>query len=107
MFGGLAAKQVGLLRDLVPAATLIIFLVNPRNPITETNARDALDAARKFERSMEIVHASSESEIDAAFDKVRDMRAGAMLVQADAFLLNNPGSCRLLPAMRDPDVPGP
>jgi ABC-type uncharacterized transport system substrate-binding protein len=34
LFGGLAAKQVGLLRELVPAATLIGFLVNPRNPIT-------------------------------------------------------------------------
>ncbi|TMJ90055.1 MAG: ABC transporter substrate-binding protein, partial [Alphaproteobacteria bacterium] len=46
LFGGLAAKQVGLLRDLVPTATLIGFLVNPRNPITERNVRDALDAAQ-------------------------------------------------------------
>jgi putative ABC transport system substrate-binding protein len=89
MFGGLAAKQVGLLRELVPTATLIAFMVNPRNPITETNVRDAIDAARKFGRSMEIVRASSEAEIDAAFDNVRKMRAGAMLVQADAFLANN------------------
>jgi putative tryptophan/tyrosine transport system substrate-binding protein len=89
MFGGLAAKQVGLLRELVPTATLMVSLVNPRNPITETNVRDAIDAARKFGRSMEIVHASSEAEIDAAFDNVRKMRAGAMLVQADAFLANN------------------
>ena len=88
MFGGLAAKQVGLLRELVPTATLIAFLVNPRNPITETNVRDALEAARKFERSIEIVHASSEAKIDAAFDKVRDLRAGALLAQADAFLNN-------------------
>src|ERR1700674_5072806 len=28
MYGGLAAKQVGLLRELVPAATVIVFLVN-------------------------------------------------------------------------------
>jgi putative ABC transport system substrate-binding protein len=88
MFGGLAAKQIGLLRELVPTATLIAFLVNPRNPITETNVRDALEAARKFERSMEILHASSEAEIDAAFDKVRDLRAGALLTQGDAFLNN-------------------
>ena len=47
LFGGLAAKQVGLLRDLVPAAPLIGFLVNPRNPITERNVRDALDAGAK------------------------------------------------------------
>jgi putative ABC transport system substrate-binding protein len=89
MFGGLAAKQVGLLRELVPTATLIAFLVNPRNPISETNVRDAIDAARKFERDMEIVYASSEAEIDAAFDIVRELRAGAMLVHADASLGHN------------------
>ena len=88
LFGGLAAKQVGLLRDLVPAATLIGFLVNPRNPITERNVRDALDAAQKLGEKIEIVHASSEAEIDAAFDTLRGMQASALLVQGDAFLIN-------------------
>ena len=88
LFGGLAAKQVGLLHDLVPAATLIGFLVNPRNPITEQNVRDALDAAQKLGEKIEIVHASSEAEIDAAFDTLRGMRANALLVQPDAFLIN-------------------
>src|SRR5262245_59460087 len=88
LFGGLAAKQVGLLLDLVPAAMLIGFLVNPRNPITEGNVRDALDAAQKLGKKIEIVHASSEAEIDAAFDTLRGMRASALLVQPDAFLIN-------------------
>jgi len=88
LFGGLAAKQVGLLRDLVPAATLIGFLVNPRNPITERNVRDALDAAQKLGKKVEVVHASSEAEIDAAFDTLRGVRAGALLAQPDAFLIN-------------------
>jgi putative ABC transport system substrate-binding protein len=88
LFGELAAKQVGLLRDLVPAATLIGFLVNPRNPITDRNVRDALDAAQKLGEKIEIVHASSEAEIDAAFETLRGMRASALLVQPDAFLNN-------------------
>jgi putative tryptophan/tyrosine transport system substrate-binding protein len=88
LFGGLAAKQVGLLQDLVPAATLIGFLVNPRNPITERNVRDALDAVQKLGKNIEIVHASSEAEIDAAFDALRGMRANALLVQPDAYLAN-------------------
>jgi putative ABC transport system substrate-binding protein len=88
LFGGMAAKQVGLLRELVPAATLIGFLVNPRNPITERNVRDALDAGQKVGEKIEIVHASSEAEIDAAFDKLRGMRVSALLVQPDAFLIN-------------------
>src|SRR5215472_18473953 len=88
LFGELAAKQVGLLHDLVPAATLIGFLVNPRNPITEQNARDALDATQKLGKKIEIVHASSEAEIDAAFDTLRGIRASALLVQPEAFLIN-------------------
>ena len=87
MFGQLAAKQVGLLRELVPGATLIAFLVNPSNPITERNVRDAVDAAQKLGEKIEIVHASSEAEIDAAFDTLRGMRASALLVQPDARLV--------------------
>src|SRR5215470_8736007 len=88
LFGGLAAKQVGLLRDLVPTATLIGFLVNPHNPITDANARDARDAAQKLGAKVEIVHASSEAEIDAAFVRLRGIRASALLVQPEAFLIN-------------------
>jgi putative ABC transport system substrate-binding protein len=88
LLGALAAKQIGLLRDLVPSATLIGLLVNPRNPITERNVRDALGAGQKVGQKMEIVHASSEAEIDAAFDMLRNMRASALLVQPDAFLIN-------------------
>ena len=86
--GGLAAKQVGLLRDLVRPATLTAYLVNPRNPITDGNVRDALDAAQKLGEKIEIVHASSEPEIDVAFDTLRRVRPSALLVQPDAFLVN-------------------
>jgi putative ABC transport system substrate-binding protein len=88
LLGELAAKQIGLLRDLVPAATLIGFLVNPRSVITERNVQDALDAAHKLGEKIEIVHASSEAEIDVAFDTLRGMRASALLVQPDTFLVN-------------------
>ncbi len=37
MFGELASKQVGLLHELAPDTTLIGYLVNPENPITEGN----------------------------------------------------------------------
>jgi putative tryptophan/tyrosine transport system substrate-binding protein len=88
MFGELASKQVGLLHELVPGATLIGYLVNPGNPITEANVRDAVDAAQKFGEKIEIVHASSDAEIDAAFDTLRGIGASALLVQVDAFLVN-------------------
>ena len=88
MGGGLAAKQLGLLRELVPTSTLAVFLVNPHNPITPANVSDALDAARTLGQRLEILHASSDAEIDAAFDRAREVRAGAMVAQPDAFLVN-------------------
>ena len=50
--------------------------------------REAVDAAQKIGEKIEIVHASSEEEIDAAFDTLRGMRVNALLVQPDAFLNN-------------------
>jgi len=88
LFGGLAAKQIGLMRELLPAATLVGFLVNPGNPITERNVRDAIDAAEKLDQKVEIVAARSEAEIDNAFDTLRGMGASALLVQPDAVLIN-------------------
>jgi ABC-type uncharacterized transport system substrate-binding protein len=88
MFGQLASKLVGLLHELVPGATLIGYLVNPGNPITEANVRDAVDAAQKLGEKIEIVHASSDAEIDAAFDTLRGIGASALLVQPDAFRVN-------------------
>jgi putative ABC transport system substrate-binding protein len=88
LFGGMASKQIGLLRELVPAATLIGYLVNPGNPITERNVRDALDAAQNIGEKIEVVHASSETEIDAAFDALHGKQVNALLVQLDAFLVN-------------------
>jgi putative tryptophan/tyrosine transport system substrate-binding protein len=88
MYGGLAAKQVGLLRELVPASKVIAFLVNPRNPITEPNVRDALEAAQKLGQQIQIINASSDRDIEVAFDTLREIRPGALLVQPDAFLIN-------------------
>ena len=88
LFGGLAAKQIGLMRELLPTATLVGYLVNPGNPITERNVRDALDAAEKLGQKVEIISARNEAEIDAAFDALRGVRARALLVQLDAFLIN-------------------
>jgi putative ABC transport system substrate-binding protein len=88
MFGELASKQVGLLHELVPGTTLIGYLVNPENPITEGNVRDAVDAAQKLGEKIEIVRASSDAEINVAFDTLRGIGVGALLVQLDAFLVN-------------------
>jgi putative ABC transport system substrate-binding protein len=79
------AKRLGLLRELVPAATLIAILVNPTNPNTETQLKDVQEGARTLGVQIHILHASSEREIDAAFATLTQLRAGALLVGADPF----------------------
>jgi len=88
MYGGLAAKQVGLLRELVPTSKVMAFLVNPRNPITQPNVRDAVEAKQKLGQQIQVVNASSDREIEVAFDTLREIKPGALLVQPDAFLIN-------------------
>jgi putative ABC transport system substrate-binding protein len=42
----LGAKRLGLLHELLPGATTIAFVVNPKNPETEDEANDVREAAR-------------------------------------------------------------
>jgi ABC-type uncharacterized transport system substrate-binding protein len=88
MFGGLAAKQLGLLRELAPSISTVAFLVNPQNPITEPNVRDAKEAAQILGLQLHVLNASTEAEIDLAFAALNQGIAGALLVQPDAFLNN-------------------
>jgi len=81
-----APKRLGLLREILPNDALIGVLVNPNDPITassETSATRA--AARSVGQRIEILQAGSEREIDAAFAKLIDMRAGALIVAPHAL----------------------
>ena len=84
----LGAKQLGLLRELVPAATSIAFLVNPASPTAETNVRDAQGVASALGQPIHILNASTEAEIDTAFVTLTHLRAGALVVGPDAFLIS-------------------
>jgi putative tryptophan/tyrosine transport system substrate-binding protein len=81
----LVAKRLELLRELVPAATVIAILLNPRNSNADELAGDAREAARSVHQRIEIVRAGSDAELDSAFEKVTELRAGALLVGADPF----------------------
>jgi len=82
--GALGGKQLGVLRELVPATTLIAFLVNPANPNSQRYIIGAEEAARTLGQEIHILKASTETEIETAFQG----RAGALVVAPDGFFIN-------------------
>jgi ABC-type uncharacterized transport system substrate-binding protein len=84
----LGAKRLELLRELVPTATVIGVLINPRNPTSESQTRDMQAAARKLGVEPIFVNASSERDIDAAFASFVQQRVNAVMVGADALFLS-------------------
>jgi putative ABC transport system substrate-binding protein len=82
----LTAKQLELLRELVPSATRLAVLVNPANAtITETTLRDAGPAVAAMGLQIQIIRASTNREIDAAFAAIASDRSTALFVAADPF----------------------
>jgi putative tryptophan/tyrosine transport system substrate-binding protein len=82
----LEGKRLGLLHELVPAAAaLIAVLLNPTNANFQTQLRGVQEAARAAGQQLNILSASTERDIDAAFTTVTESRAGALLVGSDPF----------------------
>jgi ABC-type uncharacterized transport system substrate-binding protein len=84
--GELVAKRLELLRELVPGAARVAVLVNPANATSaETTLRDVEPAARAIGLQIQLLNASSGSEIDAVFATFVRERPDALLVGADAL----------------------
>ena len=85
----LVAKRIEFLHELVPKAAVAALLVNPDNPYTEPEARAVQDAARSLGLGeLQILQASTASEIDAAFRTLPQLHVDALIVSADLFLLS-------------------
>jgi putative ABC transport system substrate-binding protein len=82
--GELAPKRLELLAELLPAAALTM-LVNPHNPNAESEAAATEAAARRSGRSLRIVKASSDSEIDAALGETAQQPGAALMVATDPY----------------------
>ena len=84
----LGSKQVGLLRELVPAAARVGLLVNPTSPLTEPATKDVTAGASAIGLKIDIGPARDSREIEAAFATLVRDRADALLVGPDGFLLS-------------------
>ena len=84
----LLPKQLEVLRELLPGATVMAALVNPTNPNADSQSSDLHAAARKLGLQLQILHASSDSDFDAAFAGLSQVRASALLIGSDAFFVS-------------------
>ena len=79
----LAGKRMELLRNLVPTAAIMGLLVNLNNPVEVSERNDAEAAAHALGLRLEVLNATSEVEIDAAFSRLLERRIGALVVGTD------------------------
>jgi putative tryptophan/tyrosine transport system substrate-binding protein len=84
----LAAKKLEVLHELLRTSASVALLVNPNTPVTEPETKGARDAARSLGLQLHVLDASTEGEIDAAFEKLIELRAGGLVVSVDPFLLS-------------------
>jgi len=90
----LGPKRIELLREILPYATTIAVLVNPKNP----NAQDARvyeAAGRAIGLQIMIVGASSDVEVRTAFAEAVRGKADAMVVHVDALFNDHSGAGRI------------
>ena len=81
----LESKRLGLLRELVPGASLIGVLVNPSFPPTEQELMDLEPAAKLVNQKLFVARANDDAQLDAALASFVAQRVGAFLVTAAPF----------------------
>jgi ABC-type uncharacterized transport system substrate-binding protein len=81
-------KRLQLLHEMVPTATVIAALINPTNPNAEAQSSALQAAARDIGLQLHVLHASTERDFDTAFATLLQLRAGALVIGVDAFLIN-------------------
>jgi putative tryptophan/tyrosine transport system substrate-binding protein len=82
----LGSKRLELLHQMLPRAKVIAVLVNPENLTVEDQSRELQDGASAL--GLQITFLTANSDLEAAFAKLLQLRAEAVLVTADAVFTN-------------------
>jgi putative ABC transport system substrate-binding protein len=77
---GVAGKRLGLLHELLPGAVRFVLLVTPGTTSGESTIAEVESAAAAIGRQVEVLSATTKLDIDAAFAKLAQKRADALLV---------------------------
>jgi putative tryptophan/tyrosine transport system substrate-binding protein len=81
----LGAKRVELLHDVLPHLTSVAFLVNPNNPNVEADTKEIEAAGRALGIRVQVMNATGDRGIEAAFLALARAPAKALIVSNDAL----------------------
>ena len=79
----LGAKEVELLRELLPAIKTLVYLVNPTNPSSKLEADAAVTAGGAAGIQVRVLNASTESELESVFESWSN--PDALIVAGEPF----------------------
>jgi ABC-type uncharacterized transport system substrate-binding protein len=78
-------RSAQLLKEMVPAAGAIAYLVNPSSPIAEIYANQGPTVASALGIRVPVLNASTEHDLDECFASLRKIGADALIVPAEPF----------------------
>ena len=84
----LGPKQLELLHEMLPSAGTIVLLVNANNPNAQADAPELQAAADALGQRLEVLTASTDDDLEAAFTTMVERRAGALVVKPDPFFID-------------------
>jgi putative ABC transport system substrate-binding protein len=103
----LAGKQIELLKDMLPGASLVVILANPTNLFNSAWLREANAATRSLRLKVQSVEARTADELHSAFAALTSQHASALLVLPDSmFLLHRTRIAALAAKRRVPAMYG-
>jgi putative ABC transport system substrate-binding protein len=85
----LEGKRLELMHELVPKATMIGVLVDPRFPMSEVQSEEVRNASRALALQVRVAHAGTENEMDNAIAELVKNGVGALLLAGGPFFNNN------------------
>jgi putative ABC transport system substrate-binding protein len=81
----LAAKRLGLLRDLVPKANRYVLMITPTSVLSEPTVKDTQAGAAAAGVKVEVLRASTDAEIEAAFESLPQQAGTVVMFGPDSF----------------------
>ena len=87
LLSSLGPKQLELLQELLPGRSRVAFLVNPGNLNSRIDAREIQAAADALGQHLEVLAASTDSDLETAFTMMVQKRVDALAVKPDPFFV--------------------